>query len=192
MHAPKIKARKKILKRHPHTPAHLFLDETPYFITGAIYEKRHLLQSVEIKRLLLKQMNKYFRNYGWELYHWVILDNHYHLMAKSRVGKDLSRIMQGIHGGTSVPIQRVTGAKKPIWWNYWDYCLHDERDYRVRLNYLLWNPVKHAYVKDLAEYPYSSYHRLLAEEGEERIEVQLFKYPQYKDCVLREAEDDDF
>lgn len=173
-----------MLIKHLHTPAHLFLDETPYFITGAIYKKRHLLQSAEIKQLLSKQMNKYFRNYGWELYHWVILDNHYHLMAKSRIGKDLSRIMQGIHGGTSVAIQRATGAKKPIWWNYWDYCPRDERDYYVRLNYLLWNPVRHDYVKDLAKYPYSSYHRLLAEAGEEKIEVQLFEYPQYQGLCL--------
>ena len=31
-------------KNHPHTPVHWFLGDTSYFITGAIYKKRMLLQ----------------------------------------------------------------------------------------------------------------------------------------------------
>lgn len=68
-----------VLKKHPHTPAHLFLDEMPYFITGSIYNKRHLLANTELKRLLLEKIQLYFQKYKWVLDHWVILDNHYHL-----------------------------------------------------------------------------------------------------------------
>ncbi|GAK61560.1 transposase and inactivated derivatives [Candidatus Vecturithrix granuli] len=32
-----------MMKQHPHTPKHLFLDDTPYFITAAIYQKRRLM-----------------------------------------------------------------------------------------------------------------------------------------------------
>ncbi|OAD22046.1 hypothetical protein THIOM_002169 [Candidatus Thiomargarita nelsonii] len=34
-----------MFKRHPHTPIHAFFDDTPYFLTGAIYKKRPLLAS---------------------------------------------------------------------------------------------------------------------------------------------------
>jgi len=181
-----------MLKRHPHTPVHLFLDDTPYFITGAIYEKRRLLESAEIKQLLLKQINEYFKKFEWALHHWVILDNHYHLMGKSKLGKDMTRIMQGIHGSTSKPIQEATGAFTPIWWNYWDYCPRDDRDYFIRLNYLLWNPVKHGYVKRLEDYLFSSYHQLLAAEGAAAMNERFQRYPEYQKISLQEAKDDDF
>ena len=181
-----------MLKKHSHTPAHLFLDDTPYFITGAIYHKRYLLREKDIKQWLYQNICTYFDKYQWQLHHWVILDNHYHLMGKSKWGKDLSRIFQGIHGGTSTRIQQSTGASKPIWWNYWDYCPRDDRDYYIRLNYLLWNPVKHGYVQRLADYPYSSYHQWIKEKGKDEVASQFRAYPEYKHCVLKEAEDDDF
>lgn len=136
-----------MLKKHPHTPAHLFLNDTSYFLTGAIYQKRHLLKSAELKVLLLQQIKTYFQKYEWQLEHWVILDNHYHLLGKSKLGSDLSQIMQGIHGSTSSAIQKNTQADKPIWWNYWDRCPRDSRDYYIRLNYLFWNPAKHGMLK---------------------------------------------
>lgn len=181
-----------MLKKYAHAPAHLFLDNTPYFITGAIYQKRLLLKNIATKQLLYKQMEVCFQKYQWELQHWVMLDNHYHLMGISKLGKDLPRIVQGIHGSTSMLIQRTTGAQKPIWWNYWDYCPRDEHDYYVRLNYLLWNPVKHGYVEKLSDYPFSSCHQLLEREGKDVVAEQFQKYPEYKSCVLKEAEDDDF
>ncbi len=181
-----------MLKKRRHTPAHLFLDDTPYFITGAIKFRRPLLQPVELKRLLCKAIDKYFTKYQWELHHWVILDNHYHLMGKSRFGENLYHIMKGIHGSTALTIQRANKAQTPIWWNYWDYCPRDERDYYVRLNYLLWNPVKHGYVERIEEYRYSSYHKLREEKGVAGVTQQLAKYPEFKNMILGEAEDDDF
>lgn len=181
-----------MLQRRPHTPAHLFLNNAPYFITGAIKFRRHLLKTVELKRMLWKAIDKNFTKYQCELHHWVILDNHYHLLGMSRVGKVLHPIIKNIHGGTSIPIHRATGAQKPIWSNYWDYCPRDEHDYNVRLNYLLWNPVKHGYVERIEDYPYSSYQQLLEHRGKTKIAEQFAKYPEYKDLVLREAEGDDF
>jgi putative transposase len=181
-----------MLKTRPHTPAHLFLDDTPYFITGAIKHKRCLLHQIDLKRLLWKAINNSFKEYAWELYDWVILDNHYHILGKSYHGEDLRHIMKGIHGKTAIPIQCATNAKTPIWWNYWDYCPRNEQDYYVRLNYLLWNPVKHGYVNKIEDYPYSSYHSLIKAEGIKYIEELFANYPEYKTNALHEAEDDDF
>ena len=181
-----------MLKKRPHTPAHLFLDNTPYFITGAIKFRRPLLKQVELKRLLLSAISKYFKAYRWELHHWVILDNHYHLLGLSNRGTDLTRIMKGIHGSTAIPIQHATGAAVPIWWNYWDYSPRDEKDYYIRLNYLLWNPIKHGYVERLEDYPFSSYHQLLRRKGKSWIDEQFEKYPEFRVAVLQEAENDEF
>jgi putative transposase len=125
-----------VIKRHPHTPPHLYIDNTFYFLTGAIYQKRPLLGSPKMKNFLFERIQHYFDLYQWELHHWVILDNHYHLLGKSKYGTDLGIIMKGIHGSTSLVIRKKTNAEKPIWWNYWDYCPRDADDYFIRLNYL--------------------------------------------------------
>ncbi len=179
-----------MLKRHNHTPAHLFLDDTTYFITGAIHQKRPLLAAPELKQQLLEQMKQYFARYNWQLHQWIILDNHYHLIGKSVNGKDLTAIMQNIHRASASFVIRATGCEKPVWWNYWDYCPRDEDDYWVRTNYLLYNPVKHGYVTDLNAYPFSSFKTVFEELGRENLVKQFQKYAGYKELVMKETNDD--
>jgi len=60
-----------MFKRSTHTPAHLLIDDTPYFITAAIYMKQYLLSSKVIKESLLELMEGYFQKYQWELHHCI-------------------------------------------------------------------------------------------------------------------------
>lgn len=179
-------------KNRPHTPAHLLLDNTPYFITGAIKFKRPLLKQADLKSTLIDEFQIYFADYQWELHHWVILDNHYHLLGKSCQGKDLPQIIRSVHSRTAKEIKDATNCQTPVWWNYWDYCPRNETDYYVRLNYLFNNPVKHGYVTNLNDYPFSSFHHTLKQVGRETLSKQFKTYPAYKTLILREAYDDDF
>ena len=179
-------------KNRPHTPAHLLLDHTPYFITGAIKFKRHLLKQAELKTTLITEFKSYFEEYRWELHHWVILDNHYHLLGKSLHGKDLPQIIRSVHSRTAKEIKAATNCQTPVWWNYWDYCPRHETDYYVRLNYLLYNPVKHGYVTSLNDYPFSSFHHTLEQVGRETLQTQFKTYSAYRTLILREAYEDDF
>jgi putative transposase len=180
------------LKKYRNNPTHLFLDQTPYFVTGAIYGKRPLLADAVLKNQLLLFIQKYFEKYGWELHHWVILDNHYHLLGKSSQGSHLPDIFRAIHSQMAVIIRANTGCETPVWWNYWDYCPRGEADYYIRLNYLLSNPIKHGFVTNLADYPHSSFPAALAEIGREQLAQQFRAYPEYKILKLREACNDDF
>ncbi len=159
------------------------------FVTGAIKYKRRVLASSDLKTLLLDKIEDYFQKYNWELHHWVILDNHYHVLGKSRRGEDLSKIFKGIHGSTAHQIHQATNCEKPIWWNYWDYCPRNERQYFVRLNYLLFNPIHHGCVTDLNDYPFSSFHKLFSEIGRDKLIEQFQEHSNYKTLNL---EDDDF
>ena len=175
-----------------HRPNHIFADDTPYFITGAIYKKRPLLTNEWLKQQLLELLQGYFAKHNWELHHWVILDNHYHILGKSRIGKDLINIMRNVHRLMAYKILDQTNCQKPVWWNYWDYCPRNERDYMIRLNYLLNNPVKHGYVTTLYDYPYSSFHESMTLQGQETLRQQFRDYPEFRTLVLREAYNDDF
>jgi putative transposase len=176
-------------KNYPHNPPHVFMDNTPYFITAGIYQQRTLLQKPMLKELLLNCITHYFAMYQWELHHWVILDNHYHLLGQSRQGRDLAKIMTRVHGVSGYHIKQTTQTQQRVWWNYWDYCPRDENDYLVRLNYLLINPVKHGYAKSLHDYPFSSFHRYFAEAGREQLIEQFNDHADYQTLIVPE---DDF
>ena len=104
-----------MLKRYQHNPTHLFLDDTAYFITAAIHAKRPLLGTHEVKLIVRETLQAVFEQYGWQLFHWVILDNHYHLLGQSRQGKDLSRIIHDIHFLSAAEILKATQCEKPVW-----------------------------------------------------------------------------
>lgn len=172
-----------------HNPHHIYVDNSAYFISSSIYKKRNLLVLDKIKDYLIDTIKQCFTEKKWQLKDWVILDNHYHLLAISYQGKDLSRIMSKIHMLSAQYIVSELEVEKPIWWNYWDYCPRDENDYFVRLNYLYNNPVKHGYVTTLADYAYSSFHQTLKQKGREELVQQFKSYAEYKKLHLDE---DDF
>ena len=177
-----------MLHRRCHTPAHLLLDDTPYFITGAIKDRRRLLQDDALKQEFLLCLRQTFLNHAWELQHWVILDNHYHLMAKSRLGRLLPQLVKELHSRSAHFIRAASDCELPVWWNYWDYCPRDEQDYYRHLNYLLYNPVKHGYVTDLKDYAFSSFHALLGSLGREGLIEQFRSYADFRKLDI----EDDF
>lgn len=177
------------LKTYQHNPAHLMLDEAVYFITGATYHKLPLLKPPEVKQMLLDCMQTVFSDYQWALQHWVILDNHYHLLVKSQSGSVMAQIFKNLHGQSGYLIKQSAKLTGRVWWNYWDYCPRDEDDYFRHLNYLFYNPVKHGYVTDLKDYPYSSFLPFLEMQGRMVLENQFRKYRDYKNLYL---DNDDF
>ncbi|MFZ2726675.1 MAG: transposase [Methylococcaceae bacterium] len=178
-----------MLKRGIHTPAHLLLDNTVYFITSATYKKRKLLKSSLIKEHLIKTIADCLAEKQWQLNHWVILDNHYHLLVKSHNASDMTKIFRKIHVLSAQFINKQLICENPIWWNYWDYCPRNEQDYLIRLNYLFFNPIKHGYVTNLNDYPFSSFHQFIENQGRELVVHQFKTVKDYKKLDLDE---DDF
>jgi putative transposase len=105
-------------------------------------------------------------------------------LTKSRRGRDLPRVVRAVHGRTGFAIHGRTGCDLPVWWNYWDYCPRDERDFYRHLNYLLWNPVKHGCVTRVRDWPHSSFQSLLDEFGAERLRTQFRDYPDFRELAV--------
>ncbi|MEI6333994.1 MAG: hypothetical protein WCS87_05500 [Methylococcaceae bacterium] len=177
-----------MLTKGLHSPAHLFVDNAAYFISSAIYQKRPLLASAIIKQHLIVTIKECLSEKNWLLNDWVILDNHYHFLAISRKGEDMPKIFRKIHVLSAQFIQMQVECDRPIWWNYWDYCPRNEEDYLVRLNYLFNNPIKHGYVNNLYDYPFSSFHQYVKKQGRTLLVKQFKDYPNYKNLII--AEDD--
>ncbi len=175
-----------MFKRGLHTPPHLLLDHTPYFITGAIRGRRPLLRDDALKRAFILMIEEAFTFYGWTLHDWVVLDEHYHLLGVSAQGADLSQLITRLHSRSAKWISQQTGCALPVWRNYWDYSPRDEEDFRVRQNYLYFNPIKHGYVQDLRDYPYSSFPQRLAESGYSGLAEQFRVFGGYRGLALDE------
>jgi len=57
---------------------------------------------------------------------------------------------------------RRSKGERGIWQRrYWEHTLRDEQDFARHMDYIHFNPVKHGHVSRVADWPYSSFHRLV-------------------------------
>ena len=75
---------------------------------------------------------------------------------------------------------QLARGERAIWQRrYWEHTIRDEADYAAHMDYLHINPLKHGLVKAVADWPYSSFHRLVNAgvypkdgAGEGEVEIQ--------------------
>ena len=61
-------------------------------------------------------------------------------------------------------VTRTHGGGRSLWQpRYWEHLIRDESDYRQHVEYIHYNPVKHGYVTQASEWPYSSFRRYVRE-----------------------------
>ena len=54
-------------------------------------------------------------------------------------------------------------GEERIWQRrFWDHLIRDDLDLQRHLDYIHWNPVKHGYVNRAIDWPYSTFHRYVA------------------------------
>jgi len=100
---------------------------------------------------------------------WVVLPDHLHCVwtlpkgdadfpARWRAIKiAFSKSLPPIEHKSQVAIRR---GERGIWQRrYWEHTIRDERDYAVHMDYTHFNPVKHGYVSNPADWPSSSFRR---------------------------------
>ena len=46
---------------------------------------------------------------------------------------------------------------------YWEHLIRDDADFSAHMDYVHINPLKHGLVKRLADWPHSTFHRLVAQ-----------------------------
>lgn len=165
-------------KVYRHVPAHLFIDEALYFVSCRTYHGERILDTHDKKRIVQQTLLEVIREFHYEPHAWVILDNHYHVLFQVSHSKAIPLLFQKIHGRSSFELNRIDGVRgRRVWYNYWDECIRDERDYYNKLNYIHLNPVKHGYVEDAEDYEFSSYRAYLESNGEGRLKEILVRYP---------------
>ncbi len=125
-------------------------------------------------------MFKSFEHFGWKIEDWVLLDNHYHLMADApEDASTLSRVIKNFHQFSALWLKKNTADFKnihKIWYNYWDKCITYEKSYFVRINYIWFNPVKHGYVEDAKLWKFGSFYQRSKEWRDVKGIVEKFPF----------------
>ncbi|UTA52740.1 transposase [Lysobacter soli] len=143
-----------------------------YFFTVALLKRRGndlLVREIDLLRRAVPDvmLRDPFRTHGW-----VVLPDHLHCVIELPEGDtDFPARWRLIKGAFSKGLPknehrstvRVRRGERDIWQRrYWEHLIRDEADYRAHMDYVHINPLKHGLVQRVADWPYSTFHRLVA------------------------------
>jgi putative transposase len=161
-----------------HQPPHPVRIQGLYLLTAACYEHRPYLNQPERREQVLDLIFEQLGAHGVELYAWVVLQNHYHLLVDVDDFEVLPDVFRRVHGRTSYlwNAEDETQRRK-IWFRYSDRAIRSEGHYYTTLNYIHYNPVKHGLVFRPYDWEWSSVHWFLEHRGREWLRDVWTRYP---------------
>jgi putative transposase len=142
-----------------------------YFFTVNLYDRRSrlLVQNIDVLRASVAQTKA---RYPFHIDAWAVLPNHLHCLWTLPHGdEDFSLRWREIKSAFSRKIppseyrseSRRGRAERGIWQRrFWEHTIRDDRDYATHMDYIHFNPVKHGLVQNVVDWPYSSFHKAVA------------------------------
>jgi putative transposase len=154
-----------------------FLAGGTYFFTANLMDRDRWLLTDNIG--LLRAAFRYVRKrHPFKTDAMVVLPDHMHVLwtlppgdtdFPKRWGLIKSTFSRSLPTTEPVSASRLRKGERGIWQRrYWEHTIRDERDFSHHADYIHFNPVKHGYVGRAADWPYSSFRRM----------VRLGLYPQ--------------
>jgi putative transposase len=133
------------------------LADRTFFVTSVTWERRALFRSERAATLFSETLFGY-RNRGiFQLYEFVLMPDHIHLLLAPKPTLALERALQFIKGGYSHRFMKETGSRMEIWErSFTNHRVRDATDYEKHRSYIHLNPVRTRLVERPQDYPYSS------------------------------------
>ena len=143
-----------------------------YFFTVNLLERKRNLLTENID-LLRNSVRTVRRLYPFNIDAWVVLPDHMHcVLTLPPDDNDYPRRLRlikllfskGLPATERLSAVRKRRGERGIWQRrYWEHTIRDERDYSRHIDYVHVNPKKHGYVKQVVDWPYSTFHRYVAD-----------------------------
>ena len=161
-----------------HQPPHPFREAGSYLITAANFEHATVMSSSERRTTFQDILLAGFREIHAEVIGWVVLPNHYHILVNVESLDLVSNQIKQIHGSTSHKWNQQDGltGKRKVWYRYVDRMMRNERHLNQTLNYIHHNPVKHGWVNDVYDWPWSSLYWYVDNKGQDWLREQWGRY----------------
>lgn len=141
-----------------------------YFFTVNLLERKSDLL-VDYIDCLREAVRKVRLNQPFHIDAWVVLPDHMHCVWTLPDGDaDYSSRWKAIKIAFSKSIPkterlsavRIAKGERGIWQRrYWEHTIRNDRDYAAHIDYCHINPLKHGLVKQVADWPYSTFHALV-------------------------------
>ena len=141
-----------------------------YFFTVNLLQRNRSLLTDHID-LLRNAVRTSRRAKPFHIDAWVVLPDHMHCIWTLPAGDtDFAARWKAIKIAFSKALPRTESlsavrlakGERGIWQRrYWEHTIRDERDYAAHMDYVHINPLKHGHVARVADWPYSSFHRLV-------------------------------
>jgi REP-associated tyrosine transposase len=165
-----------------HAPPHPIRGAGRYLISAANFEHNHIMSSSERRTDFESRLLEKLREIETEVFGWVVLSNHYHVLLGLETLGPPSAALKDLHGSTAREwnvADRKEGARR-VWYHYNDRKIRGEKHFYRTLNYVHYNAVKHGYVKSPYDWPWSSVHSYLEAQGRDWLRNQWQKFrPDY-------------
>ena len=161
-----------------HAPPHPFRGAGAYMISAANFEHKDVMEAAarrtEFETLLLNALQEI----ADELIAWVILPNHYHFLATVQSLDHVSAALRHLHGTTSHKwnLEDSLTGKRRVWYKFSDTYIKNETHLHMAFNYIHYNPVKHGYVSDPYDWPWSSLFIYYEDKGQDWLQEQWKTY----------------
>ena len=146
-----------------------------YFFTVVTYVRQRILQGKAIDALR-ESFRQCMSEKAFTIDAMVVLPDHVHCIwtlpgndsdystrwktIKSSFTKKYTRMVGEASARITNSMQKK--GEKGIWQRrFWEHTILNEEDYRVHIEYIHYNPVKHGLVEAPKDWPYSSFHRFV-------------------------------
>src|SRR5579863_10682935 len=133
------------------------LADRTFFVTSVIWERRPLFRSEPAATLFVETLFGYHDRGIFQLYEFVLMPDHIHLLLAPKPTLALERAMQFIKGGYSHRFMKETGSRIEIWQrSFTNHRIREALDYEKHRSYIRSNPVRAGLVERPQDYPFSS------------------------------------
>ncbi|MFA6041268.1 MAG: transposase [Methylophilus sp.] len=142
-----------------------------YFFTLNLLKRKDndlLVKHVNVLKNAIKQVKQ---AHPFIIHAWVILPDHMHCVielpqddldfaTRLRLIKiNFSKALPKTEYRSPVRLKR---GERGVWQRrYWEHLIRDEADYIAHIDYVHINPVKHGLVKQVKDWPYSTFHKIV-------------------------------
>jgi REP-associated tyrosine transposase len=163
-----------------HSPPHLDLEGAhQYLISASCFSHASIIgESPERMTQCEADVLEACDKFASAIYAWCILPNHYHVVVRTALIKELRKALGLLHGRSSFNWNGQDDQRgRQVWYNCFERPLKSQRHFWATLNYVHHNPVHHGYVEHWQDWPWSSAERFLKEVGRDRAKEIWDGYP---------------
>ena len=144
-----------------------------YFFTVVSYRRQPFMCDEIFRSALRQAITRVKEKHPFIVEAWVLLPDHCHAIwtlpeNDAHFAKRWQLIKQYVtqqckheyFNPALMAASKIKHQESTIWQRrYWEHQIRDERDFNNHMDYIHYNPVKHGLVKNVHEWPYSTFHQ---------------------------------